>query len=181
MTSDPAPSRHPLALLDRALMGLYAVGGYLAAALLVCLALLFLVSIIGRAMGTYIPGLNAYAGYVLAGCSFMAFAYAFRDGAHIRVGILITRLGGRAEFLVRLWCQLAAAVITCYVAWYVIRMTWESWLLEDVSEEIDATPLWIPQSVLAAGSILLALVVVHHVVRLLAGMKSDAERLGEEA
>ncbi len=42
-----------------------------------------------------------------------------------------------------------------------------SYTLGDVSQGQDATPLWIPQLVMSVGTVLLALTMVDHFVRLL--------------
>lgn len=166
---------------DSALMRLYAVAGVLAAVLLALLAILILVAIISRFIGSYVPGLNAYAGYVMGGSTFLAMAYTFREGGHIRVNILMNALGGRARWLLQLWCFLAGSTIAIFFAYYIVKMTMVSFRFEDVSEGADATPLWIPQAFLALGAVILAISVVHHLARFLLGQSSRADSESGEA
>jgi TRAP-type C4-dicarboxylate transport system permease small subunit len=102
----------------------------------------------------------------MAGASFFALAYTLNRGGHIRVSLLLSRLG-RFRYLGEVWCFAVGTALTCYLAWYAIRGVAWSRQLGDVSQGQDATPLWIPQLAMAAGSVLLAIAFVDHLVRLL--------------
>ncbi len=162
-----------LAVLDRWLDRLYGWCGYAAALLLVILTLLIIASIVGRLMGIYTPGLTEYSGYAMAGASFLAFAYTFRARGHIRVAILLNAVRGRARWLLQLWCLCAASFFSGYLAYYLVKMTRVSYKLGDRSEGADAILIWIPQILVAVGSVVFALCVVHSLVRFLAGMGEE--------
>jgi TRAP-type C4-dicarboxylate transport system permease small subunit len=164
-----------LGALDRLLGRVYLWCGYLAATLLVILALLILATIISRILGTYLPGLTEFSGYAMAGASFLALAYTFRERGHIRVAILLNALHGRARWLLQLWCLLAAGFFSCFLAYYLVRMTRVSYQLGDRSEGADAILLWIPQTVMAFGSVVLAVCLLHSLVRFLAGLDQEEE------
>lgn len=162
--------------ITRFLDGLFRACGALAAVCLVAIAVLVLTSILGRLLGVYIAGLNAYAGYMMAASSFFALAYAFRRGGHIRVNLLLTKLQGRVHWAVELWCLGVASGLTIYLAWFSIRMVSVSLDFGQVSEGPDATPLWIPQMAMAIGSALFALCLVESfLVALLTGKVEDSE------
>ncbi len=156
-----------LCALDRGLNRFYAACGVVAAGFLVLLAGLILLSIISRLLGVYVPGLNAYSGYAMAASSFLALAYTFREGGHIRVVMLRNALSGRPRFVLEVWCLTIASFFACYLAWFLIRMTWFSHDFEERSEGADATLLWIPQTFVAFGATVLALTVVHALVKTL--------------
>ena len=162
--------------LTRFLDSLFRACGAVAAVCLVAIAVLVLTSIVGRLLGVYIAGLNAYAGYMMAASSFFALAYAFRRGGHIRVNLLLTRLKGRARWVAEVWCLGVASGLTLYLAWFCIRMVSVSLDFGDVSEGPDATPLWIPQMAMAVGSSVFALCLVESfLVALLTGKVEDSE------
>ena len=167
-----------LRALDRFLDRLYGWCGYAAAALLVLLAALIVTSIVSRLAGAFIPGLSEYSGYAMAAASFLAFAYTFRENGHIRVAMLLSALHGRRRWALQLWCLAAATVISGYFAYYLARMAYVSWRLGDVSEGVDATPLWIPQTVTAFGAVVLAICVLHHLVRFVVGIDSGDDEEG---
>jgi TRAP-type C4-dicarboxylate transport system permease small subunit len=161
--------------LDRLLLRFYGWCGYASAALLVLLALLIVASILTRLAGAYVPGLTEYSGYTMAGASFFALAYTFRAGGHIRVGILLNALHGRARWVLQLWCLLVAAFFSGYLAFYLLKMTRVSWILGDRSEGADAILMWIPQSLVAFGALVFALCILHSLARFLAGLDQEEQ------
>ena len=110
--------------LDRGLDRLYLAAGVLAAFFMIALALFVLGSIITRLMSVYVPGLTEYSGYCMAASSFFALAYTLRDGDHIRVALVMSRLTGSARRFFVIWCLAAASAIAIFMAWYLIKMTW---------------------------------------------------------
>lgn len=106
-----------------------------------------------REIGVDVPGLDAYAGYSIAAALFLALPETLRRGEHIRVTLLLQRLGERP----RRWLEaggLAAGLgLALYLAWFACRLVWLSHETHDVSPAADATPLWIPQLSMALGCI----------------------------
>jgi TRAP-type C4-dicarboxylate transport system permease small subunit len=164
-----------LRLADRWLNRLYVACGVIAAGFLVLLAVLVLASILTRLMGTYVGGITEFSGYAMAASSFFALAYTFRAGGHIRVAILRNALHGRARAAIELWCLAVGGFFACFLAYYVTRMTYVSWTYGDRSEGGDAIPIWIPQTAPAFGACVMAVCVVHSLIRVLAGV-DDAIR-----
>lgn len=153
-------------LLDR----LYLGAGALAAAFLVAIGVLVLLSIVSRMAGIYVPGLSAYSGYCMAASSYLALAYTFQRGGHIRVRVVLGALGGGAlRRGAELWCLAVGAGVASYLAFYTVKMVLVSHQLGDVSEGADATPLWIAQIPVAVGACILAVSVVDRFVVVLAG------------
>lgn len=154
---------------DRWLNRLYGACGAIAAGFLVVLALLVLASIVTRLTGTYVGGLTEYSGYAMAASSYFALAYTFRAGGHIRVAILRNALRGRARAAIEVWCLAAGSFFAVFLAFYLTKMTYVSWVFGDKSEGAAATPLWIPQTFAAFGACVMAICIVHSLIRVLAG------------
>jgi TRAP-type C4-dicarboxylate transport system permease small subunit len=152
--------------LRTALDGLYLAGGVLAALCLVSILAIIVGQMVARWTGLTFPGATSYAGYAMAGASFLAFAHALNRGAHIRVSLLLNALGRHARWL-EVWCFGIGAALAWFLARYAIKTVYWSWKLHDVSQGQDATPLWIPQTLMAAGSVLLAIALTDHLVRVL--------------
>lgn len=163
-------------MLRRVLDALYLAGGVVAALFTVGILVLIVLQMLARWTGQVFPGATDYAGYCMAGASFFAFAYALNHGAHIRVSILLNALGKHRRWL-EIWCFVIGTAASTYFAWYAVRGTYWSWKLQDISQGLDATPIWIPQLSMAAGTVLLALCFWDHLVRLLVtgshGIKTD--------
>jgi TRAP-type C4-dicarboxylate transport system permease small subunit len=153
--------------LDRALSRLYRLSGYAAAVCLVAIAALVCASILSRLLSAYVPGLTEYSGYAMAAASFLALAYTFDKGGHIRVELVLSRLHRRRRWLAEIWCLGAASIVTAYLAFYLCRLVYFSWKFEEHSEGADAILLWKPQAVVMIGAIVLAVAVLHRLVRTL--------------
>ncbi|MBB4285564.1 TRAP transporter small permease [Roseospira goensis] len=153
------------AVLARGLDRFYVACGVISALCLVSLTALILASIVSRLLGVYLGGVTEMAGYAMAAGSFFGMPYAFRSGAHIRVSLLIANLSGRARWLFELWARAVIAAATVYLAVYFCRLAYFSWDFGEVSEGGDAIPLWIPQSVMAAGAVCFAISAVDSFIR----------------
>ncbi|MDZ7839805.1 MAG: TRAP transporter small permease [Gammaproteobacteria bacterium] len=153
------------ARLDRALNRLYTWSGYAAAFFLVAIGVLVCANIISRLVSGYVPGLTQYSGYAMAASSFFGLAYTFHHNEHIRVEVLLSHLRGQARWFAELWCLVAASVVSAYLAWYLYRLVYYSWLFQEHSEGADATLLWIPQTATVLGALVLVVCVVHRLVR----------------
>lgn len=136
--------------LRSSLDSVYRWCGTLAGISLALIVVLVLAQIGGRLVGVLVPAADDYAGYCMAASLFLGLAHTFRAGGHVRVSLLIERLSGRRRWL-ELWSLGAGALLVGYFAWFVADMTWDSFRFGDRSQGIVATPLWMPQSVMAAG------------------------------
>jgi TRAP-type C4-dicarboxylate transport system permease small subunit len=108
----------------------------------------------------YIRGTDAYAGYCMAAASFFALAHTLRRGEHIRVTLILDRLGSRARYALELWCYASAVFLSGVLAYFSVRLAWQSYTFNDISQGSDATPLWIPQISMAVGTVVLAIAFV---------------------
>ena len=130
---------------------LYKALGALGALFILATLVIEVVNIAGRLVGYSMAGVDAYAGYTLAAGSFLAMAAALRHGDHIRVTLIIQRLTGRPRWWVEVFCLAVATLLSGYFAYFAGKLVWGSYVFHDVSQNIDATPLWIPQLSMAVG------------------------------
>jgi TRAP-type C4-dicarboxylate transport system permease small subunit len=158
------------------LSGLYVACGALGALFMVAIAVMVLTSIVARLLGISIPGLTAYAGYCMASSSFLALAYTFERGGHIRVSIALQHLDGARRRLAELWCLGVASFFAAYLAYFSFRMVRVSIQVGDVSQAPDATPLWIPQLGMAFGATVLAIALVDRLIAVARGAPLEADR-----
>lgn len=154
--------------LDRALTHLYRLSGYAAALCLVAIAVLVSASIVSRLMSIYIPGLTEYSGYAMAAASFLALAYTFQNRGHIRVELLLSHLHQKRRWLAEIWCLAVASLVANYLAFYLGRLVYFSWKFEEYSEGADAILLWKPQAIVMVGAVILAIAVIHSLIKTLA-------------
>ena len=160
--------------LRRSLDALYDAAGVLAAAFLAGTLAMVLTGIAGRFFHFHVPGTDAYAGYCMAGAGFLALAHTLKHGEHIRVSLLLERAGPAARRWLELWSLAAATVLAGLFAFYSVRLSWQSWQFNDISTANDATPLWIPQLAMAAGTVVLLIAFVDEFALELAGRRHRA-------
>lgn len=135
------------------------------AALFMCLMLIMvLLSIVGREFHFHLRGTDAYAGYCMAASGFLALAHTLKGGEHIRVTVLISRFSGTWLKGIELWALGMATFLACLMAYYSIRLSWQSYTFHDISTSNDATPLWIPQIAMAVGTLVLAIAFIDELV-----------------
>ncbi len=137
--------------------------------LVVCQVLLNLLDRIstlltGSAIGLTIPSYADFTGFLLAAASFLSLAYTFREGAHIRVVLLVSRLPEKLHRLVELWCIGFAMAVTLYFTWYTALLTYESYTYHDLSSGMIAVPIWIPQSAMLFGLVILSVALFDELV-----------------
>jgi TRAP-type C4-dicarboxylate transport system permease small subunit len=165
--------------------GLYRLCGALAALFLAAIAVLILAQVVCRLFDTFLPAASDFAGFCLAASSFLALAYTFRAGGHIRVNLLLQRLPLAWRRRVDVIVVAVAAALVAYFAWHSLLLARESWRFNDLSEGLVPVPLWIPQSGMALGLIVLAIALVDELVNLLRGRVPSYEEsqdvvLGEQ-
>lgn len=170
----PAPIRK---LLD----GLYRTSGVAAALCLIAIVILILLQVASRYFGFAFRGGSDYSGYAMAAASFFGFSYALNHASHIRVSLLLNWLG-RHRYWGELWCFAVGTATTTVFAWFACSFTYDTWRFKDVSSGLDATPLWIPQLSMAAGSVIFAICFWDNLITLLLSGRSNlaAEELEGE-
>ena len=156
-----------LGVLRRMLDGLYKGAGVLAALCLVAILLLIVAQMVARWTGELFPGAPNYAGYVMAAASFLAFASALNGGAHIRVSILLNALGPKAKWVMEIWCFAIGTAIAWYFVYYCQKFVYWSWKFKDISQGQDKTLLWMPQSLMLIGAVILAIALTDHLLSLI--------------
>ena len=155
----------------RILDGIYVAGGVIGALFLIVILVIIVINMVLRNLSEYgifipFPGSTDYAGYCMAASSCFALAYALNKGSHIRVNLVLGRLGSWRRYG-EIWCYGVAAVMALVFARYAIKANIWSEKLNDISQGQDKMQLWIPQLSMSIGAILLAVALVDHLVRLL--------------
>jgi TRAP-type C4-dicarboxylate transport system permease small subunit len=150
--------------MRKALDFLYDGAGVLAGLFMIATLAFVLIGIAGRLLHFHLPGTDAYAGYMMAACGFLALAHTLRRGEHIRVTLLLQQLPQRAGRALEMLSHGLGVVLAAFLAWYSARLVWQSRVFNDISTSNDATPLWIPQLAMAVGSALLLVAVIEQTV-----------------
>ena len=140
--------------MRKLLNGLSTTSSWLAGVSMIGVLLMVLLTIFSRFFGFAAPGTDAYAGYAMAGAGFMALASTLKRGEHIRVTLILGMLQGKALKAIEVIALTIASLLSGFLAFYACRLVWQSWEINDISVGIDATPLWIPQILMAMGCVI---------------------------
>jgi len=104
---------------------------------------------------TYV--LDEFVGYGVAVMTFLSFSLALRDGVFIRVNLVTANLGLKSRQILEI---ISCAIGTClfgFVAFYLGRLVLRNFERGVVSNSIAEVPLWIPQSLVFLGLLLLVI------------------------
>jgi TRAP-type C4-dicarboxylate transport system permease small subunit len=150
----------------RVLDKVYLCAGYAAAACVCLILVVTITQIITRYLGVNVRGLSSYAGYLMAASTYLGLAHALSRGSHIRIET-ISKLFGKSRIYFDLFAFAVGMVIATWFAWYSCNMVYTTFVLDDMSTDLDATPLWIPQATMAIGSALFAVAMADNFFTLL--------------
>lgn len=161
--------------MRKLLNGIYDSAAALAALFMVGMLGMVLLSIVSRQLHFHVNGTDAYAGYLMAGASFMALAHTLKRGEHIRVTLVLSTFKGAGRRSLELWSLGVACLLSWLFAFYSCRLVWQSLEFHDISTGNDATPLWIPQLAMALGTVIFALAFVDELVLEIRGERAAPE------
>jgi len=160
--------RWPRKFLD----GLYFLSGVIAALAMIAMLGVICAQMYSRWTSQTFPGATQYAGYLMAGASFFGLAYALNAGSHIRVNLMLNALG-RFRKWGELWCFAIAAILATYFARYAVKFNFQSVKLNEISQGLDKTEMWIPQLAMSIGTVILAIAVWDNLMRMIVEGRSN--------
>jgi TRAP-type C4-dicarboxylate transport system permease small subunit len=161
--------------MRRLLNAIYDSSAALAALCLCGLLFMVLLSVLSRQFHVHVPGTDAYAGYLMAGAGFLALAHTLKRGEHIRVTLVLGMFKGGARRVVEIFSLVLASLLAGLFAFYSCRLVWQSIAFHDISTGNDATPLWIPQLVMALGTVIFAVAFVDELVLEIQGRRTATD------
>ena len=160
--------------MRRSLDFLYDAAGSLAALFLIGTLAMVLTGIAGRLLNFHVPGTDAYAGYCMAAAGFLALAHTLKRREHIRVTLVLEHLSPGARHRLEVAALVVGVLLAALFAWFSVRLAWQSFDFNDVSTASDATPLWLPQLSMAAGTLVLLVAFVDELALELRGDRTKA-------
>jgi len=143
---------------------LYRISGLLSALSLVLICGLILAQVVARNMGTTVRDAEEFAAWAMAAAGFFGLPYALHQGAHIRVVVVTRFVPNALHHSMELISSVIGLALACYFAWYCSSFVLESWRFNEVSQGLVPVPMWIPQSPMMFGSLLLAVAFAERLV-----------------
>jgi TRAP-type C4-dicarboxylate transport system permease small subunit len=153
---------------------LHRAGALLAGALLVAVCALTLVPIAARLAGLPAHSWDEVATFCMAASAFMGLACTWRAGTHVRMELVVSQFEGRTRRAIEATALGITLGACLYFAGYAARFVRESYTMNDMSQGLLPIPLWIPQSGMVIGLVLLCLAVAETLVDALRGRTGPA-------
>ena len=175
----PAPVRLLLVAIDR----LGRLDGWIGAGCLAALTCFLLAEVGVRALSNIFPSVPGtipvaweYSSYLMAACFTFGAAMTLRAGGHIRVTLVLSRLGAGGRRIFEFCAALVAACFTGFLAYAMVMFTWGSFS-RGATSMASNTVLWVPQGLVAFGIILLALQFLARTIQAAYGLKLEDETM----
>ncbi len=175
----PRAIRWLLIAIDR----LGRLDGWIGAGCLAALTAFLLAEVGVRTLSNIFPSIPGtipvaweYSSYLMAACFTFGAAMTLRAGGHIRVTLLLARLGKSGRRLLEFGAALTATMFTGFLAYAMINFTWASFTRGQTSVS-SGTLLWIPQSLVAFGITLLAMQFLARTIQAALGLRLEDETM----
>ena len=107
----------------------------------------------------------------MASSAFFGLAHTLRRGAHVRVGLVISRLPPAYRLRFEAMVVAISAATVGYLFYHALQLTWESAEVGEVSVGLLRIPTWIPQTFMCIGLGAMLLALVDSLASLLSGVQ----------
>lgn len=154
---------------------LYKAGLVAAAGFLALIGVVIVVQIVGRLAGVVVPSADEVAGFSMAASIFLGLAATLRVGGHVRVDLVMSRTPPRLRRALGLWSYVFTMILLANLSWYAFDMVRMSFELEERSPGLLSIPMWIPQSGMALGLVLMTIACAEGTVDILCGRNEQPD------
>lgn len=164
-----------LKAVTRIIGRLMEVAGIIAGLLIFLIAVMVLLSVIGRSIMIPLHWVEPYSVYFFIAASYMAAAFAMYKVEHIKVDILINRFSKKTNKVLEFFLMIVSLVFFINLSKYSWVMMHSSYVKNSKDLSIVQIPIWIPQSFLVIGSVLLCLAIIRHLLLLFLKDENETE------
>ncbi len=95
--------------------------------------------------------------YLLPGSYFLAFSYALRTGAHLKVDYFVSYINRRLRGSVLFLVGLISVVLFAYISWFYLIEAYSAWRDGDVMGGVIPWPMWPGDFIVFISSLAFAL------------------------
>ena len=148
---------------------LYFLLGYVCGLELLLLAFFITYQVVARKLGwPQAPGGDTMAGYVLAMAVTWAFSYSLRSDAHVRIDVLLPRMGPRVRAVADWLALMGIAFLGLITSWKMWEAVIRDYERGSVTNDYPLTPLFIPKIVVSLGFTLLVVTALQMMLSMIA-------------
>jgi TRAP-type C4-dicarboxylate transport system permease small subunit len=95
--------------------------------------------------------------YSLVGLGFLAAAWILKDDAHVKMDLILTKVGPRTQTMMNLITSAISTIVVIIITWFSIRVTLDFYQTKIVTPSVLEPPKWILMTPVIIGSFLLAM------------------------
>ncbi len=116
-----------------------------------------------------------YSGYFFLIISFLGFADTLREGAHVRVNLVISKLKKKLRDFLDIATSILALIIISVLLYHSFNFFIEALISHDRAQTVTQTPLWIPRMFLVPGYVFLILEIIRHLAKAISRYRVSEE------
>jgi len=113
-----------------------------------------------------------YSTYFFIALVSLGLAYTMRENGHIRITLLTGRLRGKAKKIQEIFTTLIALIISLFLLYYSVLMTYETYSLGMKADTVSETPIYLSQIAVPLGVLLLTLELIARLLRIIYDFRS---------
>jgi C4-dicarboxylate transporter, DctQ subunit len=151
------------------------VAGIIAGILIFLIAAMVLISVAGRNIMLPIHWVEPFSVYFFIAASYISAAFAMYNAEHIKIDILTNQFSSKTNKVIEIFLMTGSLVFFIFLTKHSWVMMHSSFVKHAKDLSIIQVPIWIPQSSLVIGSVLLCLAIIRHVLLIFLKDHQDAE------
>ncbi len=155
-----------LVIVNNIISKILSLSGILAGIMIVIIGFIVTWGSIARYMLISSLWVDPVSVYLFIAASFLGTAYAMKLREHVRVDIIIRLLPPKYKLSLDIGTSLLALLFFSYLTWQSFLMTMNSFHENITDLSLLRIPLWIPQSFVPLGALVLCLGIIWHIMNL---------------
>jgi TRAP-type C4-dicarboxylate transport system permease small subunit len=148
---------------------LYLVSGALGGVAIFAILALMLLQVVFREAGLLFRGADDLTAWSCAAAVFLPLAHTFKRGELVRMGLVLDRFDAATRHRAELVALVVTTAFIAYATYWAARLSYESWLIDDLAQGMLPVPMWIPQSSMTIGLAVFLIALVDELVVVLRG------------
>jgi TRAP-type C4-dicarboxylate transport system permease small subunit len=148
---------------------LYRLAAWAGAACVLAICILMLAQALSRLGGAMVRGADDLTAWLCAGAAFLPLAATFKRGDLVRMGIVLDRFDDATARWIELLVLTLCSAFALYLSFWLVNFVYETWAFAERGQGLLPLPLWIPQTPVAVGAVILALALLDEWVRVARG------------
>ena len=141
-------------------------GAAIGAAFLLAMVVMITAGTLSRYLFDYpLAFVDEYSAYLFIAMGFLGLAYTFLAGGHVTIEVVVKRLRPRTKDILEVVTSLLTLFVVGILFWFGLKLAVQSFKIHSTAPTVMQTPLWLPQSSVWLGFLILILALLLHTVK----------------